>query len=49
MALYTDKASHFKTVRHGGLHYDVALEHEDTQIQRALKELEIELINANFT
>ncbi len=47
MALYTDKASHFKTTRHGGLHYDVSLEHEDTQIQRALSELGIKLINAN--
>jgi len=41
MALYTDKASHFKTTRHGGPHYDVTLEHEDTQIQRALKNLEL--------
>lgn len=47
MALYTDKASHFKTIRHGGLHYNVEVEHKDTQIQRALKELGIELINAN--
>lgn len=47
MALYTDKASHFKTTRHGGLHYNVSLEHEDTQIQRALSELGIKLINAN--
>lgn len=47
MALYTDKASHFKTIRHGGLHYNVQVEQKDTQIQRALKELGIELINAN--
>lgn len=47
MALYTDKASHFKTTRHGGLHYNVSLEHEDTQIQRALSELGIKIINAN--
>ncbi len=47
MALYTDKASHFKTTRHGGVHYNVSLEHKDTQIQRALKRLGIELIHAN--
>jgi len=47
MAMYTDKASHFKTTRHGGLHYTVSLEHEDTQIQRALAELGIELIHAH--
>ena len=47
MALYTDRASHFKMTRHGGLHYDVSFEHGDTQIQRALKELNIELIHAN--
>ncbi len=46
MALYVDKASHFKTTRHGGLHYRVATEHKDTQIERALKELNIELIHA---
>jgi len=34
MALYTDRASHFKTTRHGGLHYNVSFEHGDTQIQR---------------
>jgi len=47
MSLYVDKASHFKTTRHGGLHYDVAYEPEDTQIERALGELGIELIPAN--
>ena len=47
MALYVDKASHFKTTRHGGLHYNVSVEHKDTQIQRALKELNIEIIHAN--
>jgi hypothetical protein len=46
MALYADKASHFKTTRHGGLHYDVSPEQEDTQIERALKELGITLIPA---
>jgi aspartate-semialdehyde dehydrogenase len=44
MALYVDKASHFKTTRHGGLHYTVAQEHEETQIERALNELGINII-----
>jgi len=47
MSLYVDKASHFKTTRHGGLHYEVAYEPEDTQIERALGELGIEVIPAN--
>ena len=46
-ARYTDKASHFKTTRHGGRHYNVAQDHEETQIERALKELNINLIPAN--
>lgn len=47
MALYVDKASHFKTTRHGGLHYNTPEEQEDTQIERALGELGIEVIPAN--
>ncbi|MCX8034557.1 MAG: ISNCY family transposase [Thermodesulfovibrio sp.] len=47
MALYTDKASHFKTTRYGGLHYQVEVEQKETQIERALSELGIKLINAN--
>ena len=47
MSLYVDKASHFKTTRHGGLHYNVVQEHGDTQIERALKELDINIITAN--
>lgn len=47
MALYVDKASHFKTTRHGGLHYTVDPEQTDTQIERALKELGINIIWAN--
>ncbi|GAB6183485.1 ISNCY family transposase [Thermodesulfovibrio hydrogeniphilus] len=47
MALYTDKASHFRTTRHGGLHYHVEVQHKETQIARALNELGIKLINAN--
>lgn len=47
MALYVDKASHFKTTRHGGIHYNVAQEQEETQIERALGELGINIIPAN--
>ena len=46
-ALYVDKASHFETTRHGGLHYNVSPEQDETQIERALKELGITLITAN--
>jgi len=46
-SLYVDKASHFKTTRHGGLHYNVAQEQEETQIERALGELGINIIPAN--
>jgi hypothetical protein len=48
MSLYVDKASHFKTTRHGGIHYDVNPEQdEETQIERALGELGISVIPAN--
>jgi hypothetical protein len=48
MSLYVDKASHFKTTRHGGLHYNVSAEQdEETQIERALGELDINVIPAN--
>jgi len=46
-ALYVDKASHFKTTRHGGLNYNVAQDQEETQIERALGELGIDAIPAN--
>jgi len=46
-ALYVDKASHFKTTRYGGLHVNVSCEQEETHIERALKELNINLILAN--
>jgi hypothetical protein len=46
-SLYVDKASHFKTTRHGGLHYNIPQEQEETQIERALEELGINLIPAN--
>jgi hypothetical protein len=44
MSLYVDKASHFKTTRHGGLHYSINQEQGDTQIERALEELGITII-----
>jgi len=47
ISLYTDKASHFKTTRKSGIHYNVNPEQDDTQIQRALDELGITLILAN--
>jgi len=47
ISLYVDRACHFKTTRHGGLHVNVAQEQEDTQIERALNELDINLIPAN--
>lgn len=47
LSLYTDKASHFITTRRGGLHYTVNPEQDDTQIERALNELNITLIPAN--
>lgn len=46
-SLYVDRASHFKTTRHGGLHYNVAQDQEETQIERALDELGINIIPAN--
>jgi hypothetical protein len=46
-SLYVDKASHFKTTRHGGLHYNVSQEQEHTQLERALSELGINIIFAN--
>lgn len=47
MCLYADKASHFITTRHQGIHYNVNPEQDDTQIERALEELGINLIPAN--
>jgi len=46
-ALYVDKASHFVTVRHKGLHQDIDDQQKETNIQQALKELGINLITAN--
>lgn len=47
MSLYVDKASHFKTTRYGGLHYNVSIEHEETHIEKILNDLGIALIPAN--
>jgi len=48
ISLYVDKASHFKTTRHGGIHYNVSSEQdEETQIERSLDELGINVIPAN--
>lgn len=47
MALYADKASHFTTTRKAGLHYNINPEQNDTQIERALNELDITFIPAN--
>lgn len=47
-SLYVDNASHFKTIRKGGTHVVVKTEDfKDTQIERALDELGIEMINAH--
>ena len=46
-ALYVDKASHFVTTRHKGLHQDIDDQQNETNIQQALKELNITLITAN--
>jgi len=45
--LYVDKASQFKTTRYGGIHVNISDEQKDTQIERALDELGINLILAN--
>lgn len=47
VSLYADKASHFKTTRYGGIHHKESPEQDDTQIERALEELDINLIPAN--
>jgi transposase len=46
-SLYTDRASHFKTTRHGGTHLSTRENQGPTQIQRALAELGTQLIAAN--
>ena len=45
--LYVDKASHFTTSRHSGIYYSISPEQDETQIERALKELNINIITAN--
>jgi hypothetical protein len=46
MSFYVDGASHNKTRRGSGIHYTMRGEYKETQIQRALKELGINLIIA---
>lgn len=46
-ALYTDKASHFISTRHGGTHYTTSEDTNKTNIEKALDELGITLITAN--
>ena len=47
-SLYVDKAPHFTTTRKGGTHLVVRTENfSDTQVERALRELGITMINAH--
>ena len=45
-AFYVDRASHFKTTRHGGIHVQLTGVYDETQIARALKEVGATLILA---
>lgn len=47
VALYVDKASHFKTTRYGGLYHNIEEEQEMTHIEKALNNLGTTLIFAN--
>lgn len=46
MKFYVDGASYNKTHRKGGIHYNLKGEYKETQIERALKELGVNLIIA---
>lgn len=46
LGFYVDGASHFFTTRHGGTHVRIKEEQEETQIERAIKELGSNLIPA---
>ncbi len=46
LGFYVDGASHFFTTRHGGTHVKIKEKHEETQIERAIKELGSNLIPA---
>lgn len=46
LAFYCDKDSNFKTTRHEGIHQQLTGEYSQTQIERALKELGVEIIYA---
>jgi len=47
LVFYCDKDSKFKTTRHKGIHYQLTGEYAQTQIERALRELGVEIIYAN--
>jgi len=45
--LCVGSASYFKTTSHGGIHYNVNPKQEKTQIERALDQLDINIIMPN--
>jgi hypothetical protein len=47
LCFYCDRDSKFKTTRHEGLHYQLKGEYGQTQIERALSELGVEIIYAH--
>lgn len=47
LSFYCDRDSKFKTTRHEGLHYQLKGEYSQTQIERALSELGVEIIYAH--
>ena len=47
LSFYCDKDSNFKTTRHQGIHYRLKGEYTQTQIERALRELGVNIIYAN--
>lgn len=47
LSLYCDNDSNFKTTRHESIHYKLKGQYQPTQIERALKELGVEIIYAS--
>ena len=47
LIFYCDKDSNFKTAKYESIHYQLKAENAQTQIERALKELGVEMIYAN--
>ena len=47
LVFYCDKDSNFKTAKYESIHYQLKAENAQTQIERALKELGVEIIYAN--